>query len=212
MARQLTFRLDVVEGVTRESVVAFVTRNSASHLVVHEISEKTHKPHYQGWIWTDVTEQTMKNRIKKQWPAVASTQRGRGTGKYSCAPVRKQTYEAYCLKGTETDLPDIVSGQLPIGYDLESEHRKWWSQYASSSPKKVHIVEEGIAVFSSREWPRDVDIFVKRREVLEWLLDKYSGKGQNSFLMKNYINGILNEVCPEHREEFIRQVVYSERF
>lgn len=212
MARQLTFRVDVVEGVTRESVVEFVSSNSTSHCVCYEISEKTKKPHYQGWIWTDVTEQTMKNRIKKKWPAVAGKQRGRSSGKYSCAPVRKSTYEAYCLKGTESELPDIVTGQLPMGYDLEAEHRKWWSQYASSIPKSVHVVEEGIEVFSSKEWPSDYDVCAKRGEVCDWLKSKYSGRGQNSFLFKNYINGILNEVCQEHYQEFRRQIVYADRW
>lgn len=212
MARHLTFRVDAIEGVTRESVREFLTANSTSHCVCFEISDKTQKPHYQGWMWTDWTGVTIGKRMKEKWPSIVSHTRGRGKGKFSCAPVKKSTYMSYCLKGTSTELPDIVSGQLPVGYDLEAEHRKWWSQHASACPKDVHIVEEGITVFTSAGWPDDYDVCAKRREVLEWLMGKYKGRGQNSFLMKNYINGILNEVCPTHREEFIRQVAHAERW
>lgn len=212
MAQMLTFRVDEVEGVTRASVQEFVSKNSTSHCICYEISDVQQKPHYQGWIVTELSIQTMQNRIKKQWPAVKGASRGRGSGKYSCAKVRKDTYQAYCLKGTPTELPDIVSGVLPVGYDLEAEHRKWWSNHASTSPRKVHIVEEGITVFSSREWPADFDVCAKRAEVCDWLKGKYQGRGQNSFLFKNYINGILNEVCEEHYQEFRRQVAYSDRW
>lgn len=214
MANKFTFRLDDVEGVSRESVKAFLSRYAEAHCVCFEISDKTKKPHYQGWVYTNLSSQTMANRIKEAWPAVKSTKRGRSTGKYSCAKIRKDTYEAYCLKGTPTELPDIVSCQNTIeGYDIESMHRQWWSQHASTPSKNVHVVEEGITVFRSYEWScSSDDMIAKRLEVAKWLSIKYAGKGKNTFLFKNYINGILSEVDESYNEQFCAQIAYSDRW
>lgn len=212
MANYLTFRLDAsVDGATREAVVEFLNKRTESHCVCYEISDVTKKPHYQGWMYTNLSKQTMSNYIKKRWPGATGTRRGRSSGKYSCVPVKKETYVGYTLKGTPTELPDIVSGQLPIGYDLEAEHRKWWSNQASTVPASVHVVEEGIDVFTGYDWG-DANVIDKRTIVVGWLCTKYSRRGQNSFLFKNYVNGILNETCPEHKAEFIRQVAQSERW
>lgn len=206
MANYLTFRVDEVDGVTRESVCSFLTENVGCHVVCFEISDKTKKPHYQGWVRTDLSSQTFANRIKKRWPAVCSNQRGKSTGKYSAAPVRKESYASYILKGTPTELPDIVSKQLPPFevLDVESLHRKWWSQHVSTAPKAVTIVEEGIEVFAHHVWHESQ--VHNRLEVAHWLSEKYKGKGKNSFLFKNYINGILSEVNPSYNQEFCRQL------
>lgn len=215
MANHYTFRVDEVEGVTRESVKSFLNSLNCQHVVCYEISSVTKKPHYQGWVRIDMSQQTWANRIKKQWPAVCSSKRGRSSGHYSGAVVRKDTYESYCLKGTATELPDIVSMLLaPFQtLDVESIHRKWWSTQASTSPKIVHIVEEGIAIFKSYDWPHcHDDMNAKRMEVALWLSNKYAGKGKNSFLFKNYINGILSEVDSDYNRLFCSQIAYSDRW
>lgn len=215
MACQYTFRVDEVEGVTRESIISFLTKMGCRHVVCFEISDVTKKPHYQGWVYSDLSVQSWQNKIKAAWPAVAGKTRGRSSGHYSFAPVRKDTYEAYCLKGTPTDLPDIVSMQLAPFEELDvpSIHRQWWSHQASSSPKKVHIVEEGIAVFRSYDWGhRAEDMCAKRAEVAEWIINKYEGRGQNSFLIKNYINGILCVADPDYKQQFISQIANCDRW
>ena len=215
MSKHYTFRVDEVEGVTRESVISFLCKHFPRHVVCYEISDITKKPHYQGWVYTDLSTQTAQNRIKSQWPSVRGTTRGRSSGRYSIAPVRKDTYEAYCLKGTPTDLPDIVSMQLAHGEELDvaAIHRQWWSQQASTSPKQIHIVEEGISIFQSYAWKcSDDDFAAKRMEVATWLSNKYAGRGKNSFLFKNYINGILSEVDEDYNKYFCQQIAYDTRW
>lgn len=217
MARPLTkytFRVDEVDGVTRDSVKQFLAKFGGRHVVCYEVSDVTKKPHYQGWVELSLSQQTWQNRIKDAFPAVRGSTRGRGNGKYSAAIVRKDTYEHYILKGTPTDYPDVVSMQLAIGehLDIESIHRQWWSRHASTAhEKKVHIVQEGIEVFRSTDWGTD-DIHAKRAVVLKWIMNKYEGKGHSSFLFKNYLNGILNVVSPDHSEEFERQIVYADKW
>lgn len=215
MPTQYTFRVDVVEGVTRESVKEFLDSLSCRHVVCYEISDITQKHHYQGWVSLDLSQQSFANRIKKRWPSVCTKQRGRSSGHYSATVVKKDTYNAYILKGTPTELPDIVSMQLGVNehIDVESIHRQWWSHQASSTPKKVHIVEEGIDVFRSYNWVcGEHDMFAKRAEVAEWVINKYEGKGLNSFLIKNYINGILCVTDRDYKNQFIQQVANSDRW
>lgn len=215
MANHYTFRVDEVDGVTRDGIISFLTKMNCRHVVAYEISDVTKKPHYQGWVYSDLSIQSWQNKIKQQWPAVRGAGRGRSSGHYSCAPVRKDTYIGYCLKGTSTDLPDVVSMQLaPFEtLDVPSIHRQWWSQQASTTPKKVHVVEEGIAVFRSHDWGHlHDDMCAKRAEVAEWIINKYEGRGQNSFLIKNYINGILCVTDPDYKKQFINQLAYTDRW
>lgn len=215
MSKQFTFRVDAIEGVTRESIKSFLSELACNHVVAYEISDKTKKPHYQGWVWTDLSNQTLQNRIKTAWPSVKGVTRGRTSGKYSAAPVRTDTWEAYCLKGTPTELPDVVSAQLaPFEtLDIDNIHRQWWSKQASAPPRAQHIVQEGIAVFQSYEWSSyPDDMLAQRKEVAEWLINKYEGKGINSFLMKNYINGILCVTTPEYKKQYIDQLAYTDRW
>lgn len=146
-----------------------------------------------------------------KWPAAKGSKPGRSNGSYSCSPVRKDTYERYILKGTPTELPDVVSMQLaPYQViDIDAEHRQYWSSNPStSSSRVVHIVEEGIALFGDYDW-QGVDMYQKRMIVARWLSEKYRGKGKNSFLFKNYINGILTCVDSDYDREFCRQVAES---
>lgn len=215
MSHQYTFRVDEVEGVTRQSIISFLSRMSCRHVVAYEISDITKKPHYQGWVYSDLSIQTWQNKIKSEWPAVRGTKRGRSSGHYSCAPVRKDTYVGYCLKGTSTELPDIVSQQLAPFEELDvvAIHRQWWSKQASTPDRKVHVVEEGINVFRSHDWQcSSDDMFAKRAAVAEWIINKYEGKGLNSFLIKNYINGILSVIDRDYKTQFINQIACTERW
>lgn len=215
MSNYYTFRVDEVEGVTRETVRKFLSDNVGRHCVCYEISDVTKKPHYQGYVYTDMSVQTMQNRIKAKWPSVKGVRRGRSTGHYSCAVVKKDTYVGYILKGTCTELPDIVSMQLGVGeeLDVESIHRDWWSRTATCAPKKVHIVEEGVAVFNSYEWGSSHDdMYAKRQAVAEWIVNKYEGRGLNSFLIKNYINGILCVTDSEYKKQFVKQLAWCDKW
>lgn len=212
MANYFTFRVDALPSVTRDSIITFFSNLSVRHLVVHEISDVTKKPHYQGWLYTDLSNQSMQNRIKKAWPEVTSTKRGRSSGHYSCAPVRKDTYKEYCLKGTATELPDVVSMQLaPFEeIDIPDIHAKWWAAREADAPR-LTIVQEGIAHFNVQNMSGFYN-HDKRRRVAEWLVNRFAGRGVNSYLLKNYINGILCVVDADYKEQYIAQLADTERW
>lgn len=216
-----TFRLDAecegVRGATHDNVRQFLQSLNCVHVVAYELSDDTKKWHYQGWVRHNMSYQAWGNLIKERWPDV--TQQGRGrpaksTGKYSAALVRKPTYYDYVLKGTREDTAEVLSYMLPIGetLDLEGAHRRWWSYQAAALEKKVSIVEEGITVFKDCVELSSDDVYHNRVLVATWLVNKQIGKGMNSFLYKNYINGILCGVSSEYKRQFIRQLAETDRW
>lgn len=212
--KDFTFRLDEdVEGVTRQSVKEFLQSLNCVHVVAYEISDKTQKPHYQGWVRIDCTYATWGNKIKDRWPDLQKRkERGRKQGAYSGAPVRLPVYYDYVLKGTRETPADVVSMMLPIGetLDLVGIHQRFWAYQSAALEKKVTIVEEGIAAFTEYEFGDDM--YEARTVVAKWLVNKGIGKAMNSFLYKNYINGILCGVSSQYKESFIRQLAETDRW
>lgn len=202
----VTFRLDEsVPGVSRETVKEFLA--AYPHFVVREISEKTKKPHYQGYVSIAFTHKTMQNHITAKWPGAKSHKRG-GENKYSCSPVKDlEAYRRYLCKGTEEALPDVVSTwQLDMTDDVvERLHREHHGS-APAQSKKIHIVKRGIDHFKSFDWGGD-DVYGRRRQVLEWMMEQLHGAGHDEYRIGSWLNGILNGVDEEHQRQFITRVV-----
>lgn len=226
MANYLTFRIDElpattidVDGkhvecpaVTRESVVSFLHKNVGAHCVAYEISDKTQKPHFQGWVYTDLSKQTLANRIKSTWPQVKGA-RGRSKGKYSCAPVRKpESYPLYVLKGTREHVADIVSMQLRLDevIDLEASHRQYWSRDTSSVPKNMHVVDEAIEFYNHYPWGHDQqDPLSKRTAVCEFIVRRLIETKKTShdvYRTRTWVNSVCNQCDPEFRQIFVAEV------
>lgn len=216
MANLFSFRVDEVEGVTRESIKNFVTKNSEKHVVCYEISDITKKPHYQGWVRTSLSQQVFRNRIKLQWPSVCGTVKGRSNGKYSTAPVKKENeYQAYIFKGTKTSLPDVVSMQLSIGesIDVEKIYREYWrrnEELRDGRGAVQHIVDMAIEHFKNFVWGTQ-DFFLKRKIISEYMLQQLS-ESKSRTLGVHIFRGYLNRIClsvagDEWRQEFLSDVL-----
>lgn len=233
MSMLVTFRVDEIQwddeyddvtkkllykagSVSRESVKSFLLRNSSAHCVCYEISEKTKKPHYQGWAYTDCSEQTWKNRIKAEWPGLKGTKRGRGTGKYSGAPVRNMdSYRLYVLKGTPTELPDVVTCQFQVNEELDIEgcHRLFWSQRTSVDTvreREQHVVDDAISFFQNYAWgDGEEDVRYRRNKVCVWLVQRMKELGKksyDSFRTRTWLNAICISLFSEFEELFISEV------
>lgn len=219
--KDFTFRLDAecegVRGATHERVRQFLQSLNCAHVVAYELSDEKKKWHYQGWVRHSMSYQKWTSLIKETWPDVIGSGRGRRgttTGKYSGAEVRKESYYDYVLKGTASCEAEVVSYLLPPGQilDLTGAHRRWWSYQAAALEKKVTIVEEGITVFRDCLELSSDDMHHNRTLVATWLVNKHLGKGMNSFLYKNYINGILCGVSQEYKALYIRQLAETDRW
>lgn len=222
MSRLVTFRVDELGVITHDRIKSFLSTHTGQHCVAFEVSDKTQKPHYQGWAFTDLNHQSWCNLIKKEFPEVTvGATRGRGKGHYSGAPVRKdlrEHYHPYICKGTKDLMPRIISSQFSVSEtelnDFAAIHAKYWDRFSTTSRHKaIHMVEKGIEVFSNHAWLCDEhDYSAKRMEVAMWLSTEYNGKGKNSFLFKNYINGILTCCSEAYNKEFCRQLAECDRW
>lgn len=221
MANYLTFRVDelpatIIQGVhyppvNRETVLSFLHKYVGAHCVVYEVSDKTQKPHYQGWVYTDLSKETLANRIKATWPQVKGT-RGRSKGHYSCVRVAKpESYPLYVLKGTREHVADIVSMQPRIGetIDLEASHRQYWSRDTSVIPKNMHVVDEAIEFYNHYTWGPDEDSLSRRAVICEYIVRRLVDTKKTShdtYRTRTWLNSVCNQCDPEFRQIFISEV------
>lgn len=209
----MTFRLDVVEGVTRESVISFVTSTCGLHCIAYEIAEKTGKPHYQGWVYTPLSQKALSDRIKRQWPAVKCEKRGRSSGHYSHAVVKDvERYVRYVLKGTAHGVADVVTMQdgPEMRIDIQASHRQYWSEGATSS-KKMHIVDRCVTLFCDDEEWKDLPTWCERRDkVAKYMVNKMCDDGKtffDTFRVRAWVNSVCCRIDQEFRSAFVDEVL-----
>lgn len=204
-----TFRVDELEGITRQGIIHFLSTYTGRHVVVREISEKTKKPHYQGWVEPLSDIQVFRKEMLKAFPVLRSTKRG-GDGSYSLAEIKKKEYKRYILKGTPEERPDIVSMQLATNesIDVDREHAEYWRVNAVVVKKenKGHWIHDAVEHFRHYEF---VDACSKRRIITEYVVDyQLSEKiSLDVYRTRGYVNFICARIDKEFREDFICEVI-----
>lgn len=150
---------------------------------VFALETKANREHVQGWVRTELSQQTFRARIKRMFPGVV------GNKGYSVRVVRDfDAYSDYVLKGTPTDVATVVAHhcvQMSDEY-LAAAHRRYWSKHGSKSSSKTAIVEE---VFC---WANSFAEAPDRRSIVERVCDVISGR--NKPLMVPYVKGVVNSV------------------
>lgn len=218
MANRWTFRLDLVDGVTPESVRDFLS--SYPHCVFLEEGEETGKIHVQGYLWTDVTTVTIGNRMKTRWPVIKGVGRGKSKGLYSCAPLRKdfdEHYWPYICKGTTSEPPRLFSCQPKMDEDLSQESilAAWRRRHSqrreeqSTVPKNMHIVDEAIAYFDGYTWNSDDQWDQRRMVVAGWVVDRMVALKKNSFdtfRTRTWVNAVSCRIDPEFNQVFKSEI------
>lgn len=214
-----TFRLDEIGDISREQVKQFLSQKTSRHVVSYEISEKTQKPHYQGWVYVDCSRQVFQNRIKDNWPIIkVNGRKGPGNGKYSCAIVKNyDNYVKYCLKGTKSSLPDIVSMQLGINetLDVAEKHREFWAErqiVQETYRKEQHIVDRAVEYFQNYSWDDEEQKYVEYRriKVSKYIITelKRTSKSQISgFAIRNWANAVCLQIDPDFEAFFLAETV-----
>lgn len=202
MANYYSLRIDALEGITRERIIAFCKQTGfLNHVVVFEISKEVKKLHYQGYIQTDIKHQAYQKRVQTAFPECKSTRQG-GRGSYSAGVVKDfDGYSRYIMKGTADAVPDVVCSSYQI------DIREAWQQSrvaeenkakrdTSSCDRSKHIVQRGIEHFKMLDWDRDTDERAKQQSVCRWIMNDLveSGKLIDDFIIRKYINTILSSV------------------
>lgn len=215
MANLFTFRVDVLEGVTHESMKSFLATYTTKHVIAHEISDLVKKEHYQGWIYTDLKKQNFALKIKSTWPILKGRVGGRG-GKYSVAAIKNfQNYQRYVCKGKKNNPPNIAFKQIGIDeiIDTDELHRQYWAYEnidENGQSKPVHIYDKSIEHFENYSWNEEDDTLTRRSIIAKYMLSEMklnSNKQINSYGFRNWLNAITLRLVPSYEEFLLAEVL-----
>lgn len=198
MANAYTIRVHEINDTIRERLVRQLERTGGSFLLVRET--QANRAHYQGWVRTDLTQQTFRVRIKNALPECV------GNRAYSIGAVRDlEAYFAYMMKGTREEVPDVVAYW---GIDLSEEiirdkHRAYWSLHDKPTKDNTKSVMSELREWASlQELPtraelarKACDIMVGRHKVL------------NLFYVRALVNSVAYQTNHDERENIIDEIV-----
>lgn len=216
MPEYYSLRLDERDGVSRDRVIDFCRKGGYDeYIVVHELASVTGKPHFQGYVRTDVRPQAYQKRVINAFPELVARGGSGKRGGYSAAPIKDiDAYRRYIMKGTATAVPDVVITSIQLSLDeLWRESRKVEDKKAQRAAcgDDETIFGRGIAHFRdvAANWDSGMSQDDKHREVCRWLLRDYVDrkKAPNDFLIRSYITGILNAVDEASFEFAVHRIV-----
>jgi len=216
MSQYYSLRLDERDGVSRDRVIDFCRKGSYDeYVVVHEVASVTGKPHFQGYIKTDVKPQAYQKRVIAAFPELVARGGSGKRGGYSAAAIKDiEAYRRYIMKGTSTSLPVVIVSSIQLSLEeLWSEARKVEDKKAqrAASGDDESIFGRGVAHFRdvAKNWSDCLSQDEKHREVCRWLLRDYveRKKAPNDYLIRSYITGILNVVDEASFDYCVRRIV-----
>lgn len=168
----------------RDRVIALCERTGGSYVIARETDAS--RPHYQGWIRTDIKEGTLRPRIKKAFPECV------GNKGYSLGKVRDfESYSRYVLKGTKEEVADVVCYcglQITPEY-LANEHRAYWSKAEKPGKSNRAIVEEVHEWVVEQKKVREVT----RRDIAARVCDTLVAR--KKALSTFHVRGVVNTVA-----------------
>lgn len=113
--------------ITLDKIKTFLNEIECTAIISLEISEGGHK-HYQGVLFTELEQKTVRNRLRKYIPPVKNT--------YSLKNVRKlQEYLQYIAKDDNCKINTTI-------YDYKELHKKYWEVNEEIKSKKFDIIKE----------------------------------------------------------------------
>lgn len=184
MSNVYALRIHELADSVRNRLIHLLEGIPGSYVVAREIEAE--RPHYQGWIRTEIKPQALRVRLKKAFPECV------GNRAYSLKAVKDfEAYSRYILKGTRSTQPDIVAYQgLALSPEyIANEHRAYWSRAEKASKSNRSVIEEvhAWAVEEARERS------VSRRDLAEYACGLIASRKKpiNTF----YVRGVINTVA-----------------
>lgn len=167
-----------------------------SYLVV--IETEANRPHFQGYVHSEIKLQTLRVRLKTAFPECV------GNNGYSLKTLRKdiESYRRYLLKGTKLSKPEVV---MHYGIDLspefiESEWKKFWI-VRDQIDAHATDVQKAVAHFRSFE-------NVSQADVVEWFLARVVGvKGVNEYKIRNDSISVLAALYSDYRSSVVSRII-----
>lgn len=184
MANVYALRIHELADDCRRRVIALCESTGGSYVVAREADAA--RPHFQGWIRTDIKDKALRSRVKKAFPECI------GNKGYSLGKVRDlEAYSRYVLKGTREEIADIVAAyglEITPEY-LANEHRAYWSAAEKPSKSNRSLVEE------VHEWAVEQrrEKEVTRRDIAQRVCDTLAARKKAISVF--HVRGVTNTVA-----------------
>lgn len=195
-----TFRVhEKTEDVAsfRARIIDFLAKLDGSYVICREVD--ANRPHYQGWVRTELKLQALRKRVKTAFPEI------RGNEDYSIGKVKEfDRYQRYTVKGTITSEPDVV---CMLGHGIDREYIL--TQYAEFWKQNVTIVRSSQTIMSAaKEWWEKAEA-PTRRDLAAYICDVLTerNKDLNIYKIRNIINAVIYSCDPTGREVVLDEIV-----
>lgn len=206
MATTIAIRIHDIDDTTRSKIGNFLATIAGSYCISRETYECI-RPHFQGWIRTDIKLQALRERLYRAMPEIRGTGKGRGNSAYSLAAVRDaDRYKFYILKGSPTELPDIV---FRSGYDISQDdinrmHEEYWKTRTTSNASEKRTVTTRILDWSKDQSFEGMTTYDIEDVVGSKVIEEYIKA--DKLMMLHQMNGLYNlvmcKVSPGYKRDF----------
>lgn len=206
MATTIAIRIHDLDDSTRSKIGNFLGTIDGSYCIARETYECI-RPHFQGWIRTDIKIQALRERLYRAMPEIRGTGKGRGNSAYSLSAVRDiDRYKYYILKGSPQELPDIV---FRSGYDLSQEdinriHTEYWKTRTTSNAKEKRTITNRILDWSKEQSFENMTTLDMEEVIGSKIIEEYIKS--EKLMMLHQMNGLYNlvmcTVSPGYKRDF----------
>lgn len=178
-------------------LISLLDKLDASYVIARE--HEANRPHFQGWIRTEMVIGTLRVKVKTAFPEAV------GNKGYSLKKVKDfERYQRYTLKGTIQQHPDVVC-MRGIGLDtqyVEQQYAEYWKQNVAIVRSTQTLIAAGIDWWSKAHEPT-------RRDLAKFICDTLVERNKeiNVFKVRNIMNSIVYQMSPTHQEILLDEIV-----
>lgn len=198
-------RIHERDDITRALVSNhFATLYHGAVFIVYETDAG--RPHYQGFIWADVSTETIRDRLRKAFNV-------KGNKEYHVGVLRdyEKTVRYFC-KGTKSELPDVVY-RSAIDIDVVDQHRKYWEENTAlkakvkKEPGAKSLIETVVDEMKNVKF--EDQGYAKRRIVVDAIMRHMVSRnsGISLFYVRSIFNAVMCRIDGEYLESFSHEVI-----
>lgn len=208
-------RLDERDGVSSERVRDFLRSGGYDeYVVVHEVAKETGKPHFQGYVITEVKLRAYQARVRVAFPELVGKK-----GTYAASEVKDPlAYKRYIMKGTADEPPVVVASSIQLCIDdlwkesrvVEEDKARKGKDRRGEAPEKS-VYERCLAAMRciSETWSDDMHVSSMHRAVATWVVQDHVDRRKpiNNFLVSNTVLGIVAALNHRAKEDIVEAIV-----
>lgn len=190
--------------ITRDSVRSFFVHFPGLVFVVCETEAA--RPHFQGIVWSELTESGFRNKLRSWFKVTSNAQ-------YSVGKVKDfDAHTRYLCKGptkARGDYPDVVVMQA-ISFDVRAKHNQFWDENEqlkkrARSEGSSGLIDEVIQRVKGSDLSGGRGRLNCAQMVVEVLLERK--RVINLFHVRGVVNAVMCQISSEYRSGFLDEIV-----